>query len=541
MNWAVRRFKYIFHVILTREYQGENMKKVLFVEDDFEVRRGIVNYLRGNGWIVSAVTNYEEAIGLLSRNKYSALLLDKKIDPTIMNANPLQGDEFIEMMIQTHYKLPPIIVLSAYLSDELKQWLFYLGVDRLLDKPVAPPDIENYLEMVVKGTHAQQPFSQYLPDVISRMVQSRETNLKTYIQEEASKPYIIQDCTEPYLIVGRRWNSWYPTLFNVPGGAYVIVAPPADQAGRNDVSPITQSFIIDPGFKLMDVLKSIDFSIKNVKSCIISHNHPDHLGAVFEYMAAMNALGVLIKIYCNTTVAEMLRNLSGSGVIIETLSDQFLNVIEDYKSFGNQVRIQVKAFSVTHKEIGISSNSLGLIVRTRYINKSSETEDTDLVILGDTEYNHADHYISWMPVLCASTVKIVILHIGSAQMKEGSRKHLYLEGAMEILRAMDIELTKTNYRGKLLVLLSEWGLEHATGKQIENICGKQLPTFNEVSPIVETVKTLSSDLKKIDILPADIGLRIGLLSGNVYLGRECVNHKLIKCTLTDNGIEYKHI
>jgi len=104
---------------------------------------------------------------------------------------------------------------------------------------------------------------------------------------------------------------------------------------------------------------------------------------------------------------------------------------------------------------------------------------------------------------------------------------------------MDGQLCRCTYKGHLLVLVSEWGLEHSTKEQIAKVCGRSLPGFNSYSPIVETITYLKRDLKKIHLVPADIGLVVGIESGNIYLDGNAVSPERIEFLPTADGLKYE--
>ena len=107
---------------------------------------------------------------------------------------------------------------------------------------------------------------------------------------------------------------------------------------------------------------------------------------------------------------------------------------------------------------------------------------------------------------------------------------------IDILNDIDSQLRINKYPGKLLVLVSEWGLEHATKNQIKAACNIDLIGFNDISPIKETIRCLQKDKKKIVLMPADIGLMIGMQTGNIYFENgEDVD------VIGDNGIRYSKV
>lgn len=58
------------------------------------------------------------------------------------------------------------------------------------------------------------------------------------------------------------------------GNAYLLIADNGD------------TLLIEAGMPLMDIKKAIDFRLKDIKACIISHRHGDHAAYVKQYAGA---------------------------------------------------------------------------------------------------------------------------------------------------------------------------------------------------------------------------------------------------------------
>lgn len=129
-------------------------------------------------------------------------------------------------------------------------------------------------------------------------------------------------------------------------------------------------------------------------------------------------------------------------------------------------------------------------------------------------------------VLADTDVKVAVVHIGSSQLKTQTGKHLYLPGLYDLLQDVDAaRRRRVGTRAKrLLVLISEWGLEHATANQIANAlpgdAAKALRKgFGKKSLVLETIDVMKQtcSLDTIRLLPADVGLVVGIESGLVYV------------------------
>jgi hypothetical protein len=122
-----------------------------------------------------------------------------------------------------------------------------------------------------------------------------------------------------------------------------------------------------------------------------------------------------------------------------------------------------------------------------------------------------------------ANTKIAVLHIGSAQLKRRVGGHLYLTGLGRLIQELAAKLERVHREpnNKLVVLISEWGLEHANAEQMAAIC-PELEGIDNASLITATVDLLRNRLRdfshdRMTILPADIGLMVGMETGMVYI------------------------
>jgi hypothetical protein len=57
--------------------------------------------------------------------------------------------------------------------------------------------------------------------------------------------------------------------------------------------------------------------------------------------------------------------------------------------------------------------------------------------------------------------------------------------------------------------------------------------------MLETIKSLQGGLEKIRLVPADIGLAVGIASGNIYLEENVsVSPERVVFMITDDGLQY---
>jgi CheY-like chemotaxis protein len=522
-------------------------KRILYVDDDDRTREEVSKYLIEVSkdlkpeWVIDTALDGKEALKKLeSPGHYDVMLLD--LSMPVMN-----GVDLLEILSENGIKKPPIVVFSGALGvsfQEVVNKCYYLGASNVVKKPCPPQQLLGYISNAEQGFPASNIPINFLASTIDYMVNRREASLKAYLRSQIDQTSTFTDIGEPVFIVGRRWNSWYPSIFPVPGGAYAIVAPKSMDGGQPYEEGSMPSVIIDPGFKALEIFRSLDISVANVGCCIITHNHPDHIGGIFEFMAARHAIGKKTKAFFNPSTCNMLGDCSGFSLEVNELNEQHVDIVNSYHIKKSYLQIQAKGFGTFHEEIGRINSSKGLIITIKTgENIGNLEEKAEIAILGDTEYNNAYHKDAIVPNICKNNTKLVVLHIGSSQIKQSTGKHLYFKGLNDILIDINLHLRSIQYQGKLLIIVSEWGLEHATKQQLMAACGMSLKGFNDISPIIETIKLLQIGLEKIILLPADLGLRIGIETGSVYLQDDSKwsawSANKIDFEATDNGILYK--
>jgi len=512
-------------------------RRMLLVEDDSVQREKTAEALRSREWDVETAANGSEAIEKLRSqgSAYDVVVLDLRMPE-------LSGDEVLERIQDEELQVPPVIVLSAYLDSSGDLKCKYLGAACVLRKPYDPSHLDQVARTVAAGAPLVPREIEFDDALLDYMVRRREAALRDRLVRSAETDRRGWVAPEPTFAVVRRWNSWYPSVYPVTGGAYVVVGPEETTPSREATPRRTPVAVIDPGFQCLKALMDIGVPWRDLDCCVITHNHPDHMGGVFELMAARHALGRQTRVLCSSACCVMLGNCSGFNFEVKEIDQDFADLIPAYHSNGRWVRVRIKGFDTAHEEIGRENSSKGLcVVNEAGVNRSALEESGELVVLGDTEYDRAEHRDRFMTALCRPNVKVVVLHVGSSQLKQGTGKHLYLPGLKNILSDMDGQLAAMRHHGDLLVLLSEWGFEHATKEQVRKAFGTTVSGFNGFSPIIEMVRSLQRHLKKIRLIPADIGLVVGIESGKVYVDGVALPAEDVRFDVTEDGVAYESI
>lgn len=524
---------------------------ILIIDDNEPIREQLGKFFRESGWDVIKAPEGKAALEELEKRNWSCscIILDRKMPE-------MDGLSFLKALREQEAGGTPIpvIVLSAYVSNDADKapfidhgaaWVFQkpedanllAAVARAIIAPMSPERRKTEIERTISAHD------------IDERVRNHEDLIADYYRKRiAAQDSLFLKIKEPVLVVARRWNSWYPSFFEVPGGAYATVFPACRKSRRNRVA------VVDPGFRFLKVLGELGLSVQDLETCIITHNHPDHMGGVFEYIACRYEADKPASFLCNPTTQRMLSGMTQANVTAHVLPhDNKEDVVFCYQDAGRTFRsLGVRAFATDHCEVGWDSDSRGLVL-TCHAGKKKDDPDGSFrtVILGDTAYDQANDDMDFPTILTGDEhTKIAVLHLGSAQIKRRAGGHLYLTGLGRLVQQMAARLERCgrNRMNRLVVLVSEWGLEHANATQMRAIC-PDAKGFDEASAIVSTIDFLRSNLKELGydrmtILPADIGLVVGMVSGLVYLrsgdGRfDKVPAEQVTFTPSANGLKYE--
>ena len=108
-------------------------KKILVVEDEAHLAKGLQFNLEREGYIVSLVGNRESAIELLSEEAFDLMILDIMLPK-------LNGIEVARRVRNTDLRFP-ILMLSAKSSDDDRERGLEAGADDYLTKPFHLPEL----------------------------------------------------------------------------------------------------------------------------------------------------------------------------------------------------------------------------------------------------------------------------------------------------------------------------------------------------------------------------------------------------------------
>ncbi len=550
-------------------------KTVLVVEDEFVTRNCYRVALETAGWTMTEAHDGEAALMALRKGlKPDAIVLDLRLPD-------LSGVEVLRRAEEEHLPLPAVIVISGVLDNEALRQLANQRVQAIIAKPVDLELLARIVQSVVDGSalalnelraaaegrqlelqigdhpggrmygflrpadiESRRTWLEAEAEWLSAEAHQREQALTGYLKSCSLAP-VAWAATEPLLLVGRRWNSWYPGFFAVRGGAYAIV-------GARAVDGTAPAALIDPGFRALEGLRELGLPVGSLEHCLLTHNHPDHIASVFEYLCLRHALGRPSVLHCAESVRANLETLAGPGTGVIGFKGDPIELFDAYDCPDGARRIHVSPFPTSHVDGGQLGETIGLMLSSR---RGPNKERPDSVVgmaalLGDTDYfpdEGGGRSESILHLLAHPRLRVAVVHIGSAQLKQKAGKHLYLSGLKALLQHLDVErqLHVPDAREKpLLVLVSEWGLEHATAEQIAAGApgaADLAAAFSRESLIEKTIYLLQDmlPLETITLLPADFGLWVGIDTGRIYLdGIRPVPPESVRFEVAGPGLKY---
>ena len=125
----------------------ETIQRVLVVDDEDALLFSYRRLLRGATVKVDDCTTLEESIALIRDNIYDAIITDFRLSHS-------EGNEGLEILkyVKMHKPVTPVIVMTGYGNDAIKDEVLALGAYCYFDKPVQISKIITVLREL--GIHA---------------------------------------------------------------------------------------------------------------------------------------------------------------------------------------------------------------------------------------------------------------------------------------------------------------------------------------------------------------------------------------------------
>jgi two-component system chemotaxis response regulator CheY len=120
--------------------------KLLTVDDSPSVRKLVEFSLKAKGFRVSSAENGMEALKLMSKEQFDAIILD--INMPLMN-----GLEFLQQIrSEKAYASIPVIMLTTEGQDEDKDKAISLGATAYIVKPFKPTQLLSLIEKILPAS-----------------------------------------------------------------------------------------------------------------------------------------------------------------------------------------------------------------------------------------------------------------------------------------------------------------------------------------------------------------------------------------------------
>jgi CheY-like chemotaxis protein len=107
---------------------GNDKKRILVIEDDEEMRALLIEVIEEDGYKTSSVNNGSEAFRRLAKESFDLILTDVRM-PGLTGLDILPG-------IKKLQPEAPIIVITAFGSEEVQRKAFERGANAYLEKPI---------------------------------------------------------------------------------------------------------------------------------------------------------------------------------------------------------------------------------------------------------------------------------------------------------------------------------------------------------------------------------------------------------------------
>ena len=125
-------------------------KKILIADDEEGIRDMVKEYISLDGFTVDEAADGEEALELLSKNKYALLLLDVMMPK-------LNGWKVLSKLRETSNL--PVIMLTARGEEYDKLFGFELGADDYMIKPFSPKELLARMKAIIRRTETNKSSS----------------------------------------------------------------------------------------------------------------------------------------------------------------------------------------------------------------------------------------------------------------------------------------------------------------------------------------------------------------------------------------------
>jgi DNA-binding response OmpR family regulator len=123
---------------------GEQLGRLLVVDDEAAIRFALVEYFRGSGWAVDSAAEKEEAEALLACTPYAVVIADLRL-------TGIHGVEGLDIVEWSRHLRPDtrVVLLTGNATPEIEAEARRRGADAFLQKPLPLPTLEAIVDDLV--------------------------------------------------------------------------------------------------------------------------------------------------------------------------------------------------------------------------------------------------------------------------------------------------------------------------------------------------------------------------------------------------------
>ena len=118
--------------------QPTTSKRILYIDDDANVRHSTAFLLRSLGANVDVVEDGPQGVNLVSDGRYDIVISD-------MGMKPMSGYDVVQEIKRTNEDLPVVIVSGCSASEVAKRFTSGIRPDHIIEKPITTESIRNLL------------------------------------------------------------------------------------------------------------------------------------------------------------------------------------------------------------------------------------------------------------------------------------------------------------------------------------------------------------------------------------------------------------
>jgi CheY-like chemotaxis protein len=131
----------------SERFRGLAGKHILLVDDEAPIQAALSRYFVGLGCVVDAAAEVEEALAMVAHRPYDVAIVDLRLGPFAA----AEGIEVLRQIRRTSLTTR-VIVLSAFVSDEVESEVSRMGAAAILRKPQPLPELARLaLALVAEG------------------------------------------------------------------------------------------------------------------------------------------------------------------------------------------------------------------------------------------------------------------------------------------------------------------------------------------------------------------------------------------------------